>query len=169
LSPRCSPTGRRKCDVARCRWRPLLPMGLRERLSHSGGAAPTPGVHRLADGVASTRPHPTTHRDAGFSCGLTERPPPRKLVRGARGGYARRSERGHCLPICEPGLAAKCLRQADGPPAQGERRAPAQVSPFRHRRPPSSEARSTPCPGFLDLVRNLEPSSTPRHPLPARA
>jgi len=29
--------------------------------------------------------------------------------------------------FCEPGLAAECLRQADGPPAQGERRAPARV------------------------------------------
>jgi hypothetical protein len=34
---------------------------------------------------------------------------------------------------CEPGLAAECLRQAGGPPTQGERRAPARVT-FRHQR-----------------------------------
>jgi hypothetical protein len=32
------------------------------------------------------------------------------------------------IPICEPGLAAECLRQADGPPTQGRGRAPARVT-----------------------------------------
>jgi hypothetical protein len=34
------------------------------------------------------------------------------------------------------GVAADCLRQADGPPTQGERRAPARLT-FRHE-PPGS-------------------------------
>ena len=53
-------------------------------------------------------------------------------------------EGAHCYRFVEPGLAAECLRQADGPPAQGERRAPAQVSLFRHQRGGSWEADSAP-------------------------
>ena len=87
-----------------------------------------------------------------------------------------RVQREPLLPICEPGLAAKCLRQADGPPPR-ERGVPRlKLAPFgTSGRLPRKHVRL-----LVRLLRSrekLEPSSIPlpgpcltrlRRPLAAR-
>jgi len=138
---RLSPSLRASLSLRTCA--PTAPASSRSYGRRSRGASTCrPGVRGGCRAASSDRRTPTrTYAHYGRHLARRRRaershrrPWPQKRHRGTSPSVRNRSARGHRYtphkasnPVSRD-VAADCLRQADGPPTQGERRAPAQLT-----------------------------------------